>query len=65
LFVGAQLLSTTGFAATAPSGFDEPGLIDQLQKGKIDQKDIENTARGLKVLYRSFFKGINGGRLHQ
>lgn len=59
LFVGAsQLFSTTGFAGTAPSGFDEPGLIDQLQKGKIDQKDIVNTARELKVLYRSFFKGI-------
>jgi hypothetical protein len=59
LFVGvSQFLSTTGFAATAPSGFDEPGLMDQLQKGKIVQKDIVNTARELKVLYRSFFKGI-------
>ncbi|GEM_PF-6342293 len=55
----SQLLSTTALAATPPSGFDEPGLVDQLQKGKIVQKDIVNTARELKVHYRSFFKGIS------
>lgn len=61
LFVlsASQLLSTTAFAATPPSGFDEPGLVDQLQKGKVVQKDVVNTARELKVLYRSFFKGIS------
>ncbi len=52
-------LSTSAAAARPPTGFDEPGVIDQLMKGKVLQKDLVSTLREIKVQYRSFFKGIS------
>lgn len=57
--VSAVLFSNTLMAAPpAPKGFDDKGLIDLLLKGDIDSKDLVNTSKEMKVLYRAYFDQI-------
>ena len=58
VFSALFLSAGVNAVAPAPKGFDEPGLIDQLRKGKIIQKDLVSTTKEIRVLYKSFFKGI-------
>lgn len=58
LFAAASLaLSMPSWAAssTVPTGFDDPGLMDSLRKGKIHQKDLLSTSNEMRVLFRSLF----------
>src|SRR4051812_22949885 len=56
-FIAAVISLTSN--AKAPAGFDDPGLIASLKAGKIAQKDLLSTSKELKVLYRSYFKGVS------
>jgi hypothetical protein len=54
----ALLFGSVASIASVPAGFEEPGLVDQLLKGKIIYKDLTSSTRELRVLYRSYFRGI-------